>query len=136
MPSTGIEPTARSAESSVMTMPIFSASSPVPRSSRRGSIVVEVVSSVTVCVDLPCQRASVGCPGVGLRKAYPHGHRRPLARLPGLLRAAGRQLREPRGAAHQRDPRLHLDAADAPAAREAHPPCGGVRHLPVLVPHA
>ena len=47
-------------------------------------------------------RRSVGCRGprlgwarAGLGKAYPPAHRRPFARVPGVLRPAGRQLRRP-----------------------------------------
>ena len=63
----------------------------------------------------------------GLGKAYPHAHRRPFAGVPRVLRAAGRQLHDPRRAAHQRDPRLPVDAPAAAAEREADPHRGRLR---------
>ena len=53
--------------------------------------------------------------------------RRPLAGLPGVLRAAGGELLHHHRAADQRGLRLHLDADQPAARRAAHPPRGRVR---------
>ena len=50
-----------------------------------------------------------------------------FARVPGVLRAADRELLHRDGAADQRDLRVHRDADQRPARREADAPRGGVR---------
>ena len=61
--------------------------------------------------------------------------RRPLAGLPGVLRAAGGELLDHHRAADQRGLRLHLDADQRAARRAADPHRGRLRRLPPDVPH-
>ena len=56
--------------------------------------------------------------------------RRALAGLPRVLRAAGGELLDHHGAAHQRGLRLHLDADQRAARRAADPPRGRLRRVP------
>ncbi len=62
--------------------------------------------------------------------------RRPLAGLPGVLRAARGELPHRHRADHQRGLRLHLDADQPAARRAAHPPRGVLRRLAQDVPLA
>ena len=123
LPATGIRPTSRSGLASMISMPMRLAQLAERRAPARAprspSPAQPRISRVT-----PSPRSSPAAPA-----------RRPLAGLPRVLRAAGRELLHHHRAAHQRRLRLHLDAHQRPARREAHPPRRRVRRVAQDLPH-
>ena len=78
---------------------------------------------------------SLGWSGARFVEAYAAGRRRALARVPGVLRPPRRQLQHRGGPAHERDPRLPVDAA-APPAEGAAPPTSPSRSTSPASPSA
>ena len=113
--------------------PIFSRQG--AHSARADSIDVRVLCGRHTAASIGFGRVStvLGC-GAGLRKPtllVIDGHSLAFRAFYALRSTVSR----PGRAAHERHPRLPLDADQPAQEREAHPPRGRVRHLPVLVPH-
>src|SRR5829696_2522871 len=149
-PATGMVATIRSGSKSVIAMPSFSSSGLSLSAGAQAGGGVATPATVTSrgpAAGTRPERARVGGqwgpfirigPDVSSR-LHPRDHRRPdrpghaspaaaprraLAGLPRLLRAAGGELLDDDGPADQRRLRLHVDADQRPARREAHPPGG------------